>query len=148
MTHRNRHSQRRSGAAAAELALLLPLLGFLFVITLDFGRIFYYTLTVENSARNGALWACDPYASGLSYTSVQDAVQADASSLSPAIDNKKISSSTGTDANGGATVSVTVTYDFNLITNYPGIPNPYTVSRTVTMQQEATTPTNFPAASP
>jgi hypothetical protein len=114
------------------------------VITLDFGRIFYYTLTIENAARNGALWASDPYASGLSYTSLQDAVQADASSLSPAIDNTRISSATGKDAYGRTVVSVTVSYDFNLITNYPGIPNPFTVSRTVTMRKEATVPTNFP----
>jgi hypothetical protein len=119
-------------------------LGFLFVITLDFGRIFYFTLTIENSARNGALWASDPYAPGQSYTSLQNAVQADASNLSPAIDNARISSTTGTDATGGAVVSVTVSYDFNLITNYPGIPNPYTVSRTVEMRKLATTPTNFP----
>jgi Flp pilus assembly protein TadG len=135
--------KRRRGAAATELALLLPFLGFLFVIALDFGRIFYYTLTIENSARNGALWASDPFASGQSYSTLQDAVQADASNLSPAIDNANISSSNGTDASGNAVVKVTVNYSFNLITNYPGIPNPYSVSRTVQMRKEAKVPTNF-----
>jgi Flp pilus assembly protein TadG len=136
--------KRQRGAAATELALLLPFLGFIFVIALDFGRIFYYTLTIENAARNGALWASDPYASGLSYSTLQDAVQADASNLSPAIKNSDISSSTGTDSKGDAVVIVTVNYSFNLITNYPGIPNPYSVSRTVQMRQEATVPNNFP----
>ncbi|HEY1859814.1 MAG TPA: TadE/TadG family type IV pilus assembly protein [Gemmataceae bacterium] len=149
MLNRHKHGCPRDcrGAAAAELALLLPFLGFLFVITLDFGRIFYYTLTIENAARNGALWACDPYAPGQSYSSLQNAVQADASNIQPPIQNSNISSSTGTDANGNAVVSVTVTYDFTLISNYPGIPNPYTISRTVEMRQEATTPTNFPVVS-
>ncbi len=136
--------QRRRGVAAAELALLLPFLGFIFVIALDFGRIFYFTLTIENAARNGALWASDPYAPGQSYSSLQNAVQADASNLSPAIDNANITSSTGTDAGGNAVVKVTVNYSFNLITNYPGIPNPYSISRTVRMRQEAKVPTNFP----
>ena len=138
----------RRGAAAAELAILLPFLGLIFVITLDFGRIFYYTLTIENAARNGALWACDPYAPTMSYSTLQAAVQADASNLSPAIISTNINSSNGTDPNGNAVVSVTVSYDFKLITNYPGIPNPYTVTRTVEMRKEATVPTNFPASSP
>jgi Flp pilus assembly protein TadG len=149
LNRRIRGSPRdRRGAAAVELALLLPFLGFLFVITLDFGRIFYYTLTLENAARNGALWACDPYAPGQSYSSLQNAVQADASNIQPAIEDCHITSSTGTDANGNAVVSVTITYDFTLLANYPGIPNPFTVSRTVEMRQEATTPTNFPVGSP
>src|SRR5262245_7746433 len=33
---------RRGGAAAVEMALLLPLLAFLCVISVDFARIFYY----------------------------------------------------------------------------------------------------------
>jgi Flp pilus assembly protein TadG len=134
----------RRGAAAAELAILLPFLGLIFVVTLDFGRIFYYTLTIENAARNGALWACDPYAPTMSYSTLQDAVKADASNLSPAIVDGNINSSNGTDPKGNAVVSVTVSYDFTLITNYPGIPNPYTVTRTVEMRKEARVPTNFP----
>jgi Flp pilus assembly pilin Flp len=148
----NRHKRgslrNRRGAAAAELALLLPFLAFLFVITLDFGRIFYYTLTIENAARNGALWACDPYAPGQSYSSLQDAVRADASNIQPPIEDCHIISSTGKDANGNAVVLVTINYDFTLISNYPGIPNPYSISRTVEMRQEATTPTNFPVGTP
>src|SRR5260370_37569697 len=108
--------KRHRGAAAAELALLLPFLGFIFVIALDFGRIFYFTLTIENAARNGALWASDPFASGQSYSSLQSAVQADASHLSPAIANANISSSNGTDASGNAVRKATVNYSFNLIT--------------------------------
>jgi Flp pilus assembly protein TadG len=127
-----------------ELAILLPFLVLIFVVALDFGRIFYYTLTIENAARNGALWACDPFAPQYSYSSVQQAVQADASNLSPGIDNNSISSSTGTDSNGDATVTVTVSYSFNLITNYLPIPNPYTVTRSVTMRKEGVSPTSFP----
>jgi Flp pilus assembly protein TadG len=134
----------RRGASAVELAILLPFLVLIFLVALDFGRIYYYTLTIENSARNGALWACDPFAPQYSYSSVQDAVQADAANLSPAIDNNNITSSAGVDASGNATVTVTVSYNFNLITNYLPIPNPYTVTRSVTMRKEGILPTNFP----
>ena len=154
---------RRRGATVVECAIIYPIT-FLLMLGLIIGGlgVFRYQ-EISSVAREGARWAsvhgyqsaAEASSTGVGTPTTASDVytnaikpQADASSLSPAIDNKKISSSTGTDANGGATVSVTVTYDFNLITNYPGIPNPYTVSRTVTMQQEATTPTNFPAASP
>jgi Flp pilus assembly protein TadG len=48
MMKRYRNQNGRSGASAVELALLLPFLVFLFVITVDFGRIFYYSLTLTN----------------------------------------------------------------------------------------------------
>src|SRR5438093_12899016 len=47
----------RGGAAAAELALLLPFLGLMFVIALDFCRIFYITQTIQNCAWVGAMYA-------------------------------------------------------------------------------------------
>ena len=50
----------RRGAAAVELALVLPFLAFLFVIAVDWSRIFYFTVIVTSCARNGALYASDP----------------------------------------------------------------------------------------
>ena len=44
------------------MALLLPLLVFLYVIGVDFARVFYYSQVIENAARNGALYASDPKA--------------------------------------------------------------------------------------
>jgi Flp pilus assembly protein TadG len=43
--------RERRGAAIVELAILLPLLVFLFVIGTDFARSFYYSLTVANRRR-------------------------------------------------------------------------------------------------
>ena len=52
----------RRAVAAAELALLLPVLTMLLVLGIDFGRVFYYYVTITNCARNGALYAADPTA--------------------------------------------------------------------------------------
>src|SRR5262245_16916603 len=69
---RNRRSRR--GVASVELAVLVPFLAFLFVIALDFGRIFYFSVTVENCARSGALYGSDPVAAAQSpYSSIQQA---------------------------------------------------------------------------
>ena len=46
----------RPGAASVELAVLLPFLGFMFVIAVDYGWIFNFALTAENAAREGALY--------------------------------------------------------------------------------------------
>jgi Flp pilus assembly protein TadG len=52
----------RRGAAMVELAICLPLLLFLLVITADWARVYYYSQMLANCARQGALWASDPVA--------------------------------------------------------------------------------------
>jgi Flp pilus assembly protein TadG len=73
----------RWGAAAVELAVLLPLLTFLFVITVDFARIFYYAQVIENCARNGAIYESNLTTAQSPYASLQNAALADAAGLSP-----------------------------------------------------------------
>jgi hypothetical protein len=88
-------------------------------------------VTVANCARNGALYACDSaFASNSAYTSIQQAALADSGNLSPA---PTVSSTTGTDTSGNNYVEVTVSYPFQGIINYPGIPSSFTISRTVRM---------------
>lgn len=125
-------ANERRGAAAVELALVLPFLVFMFVVSVDYSRIFYYTQVVENCARNGALYASDPLAAASNlYSSVQQAALADAGSLSP---QPTVNSSSGTDTSGNPYVSVTVAWQFNTISGYPGIPSAVNISRTVQMR--------------
>jgi len=120
----------RQGAQVVELALLLPFLAFMFVITVDWARIFYYSITVTNCARNGAMYmACQqsarttfsPYTdSGLvnlyvnSANPVNDAATADAPNLSPA---PTVTTNTGSDTYGPY-VEVTVSYMFHSVTGF------------------------------
>ena len=128
----------RRGAAAIEMALLAPPLTFMAVATVDFGRIFYATSTISNCARNGAFYASDPlYAATSPYSSVQQAALADAVGLSP---SPTVTSSTGTDASGNPYASVTVSYTFSTIMNYPGIASSSAVSRSVQMRVADATP--------
>src|SRR5712671_2456593 len=89
-----RQRPARRGVAAVELAILLPLLVFLLVIAIDWARVFFYTVTIENCARNGALWASDPYTQNQGYTTISQAALADASDIHPA---PTVTSATGTD---------------------------------------------------
>lgn len=132
-TIRPRRRFRRKGAAAAELAILLPFLCFLFVVAVDYCRIFYFSVTVQNCSRNGALYACDPLEPGQSsYADVTASARADAPNVSPA---PGVTSANGVDADGNSYVEVTVTHTFNSVTKYPGIPSSVDLSRTVRMRK-------------
>jgi Flp pilus assembly protein TadG len=129
---RKRANHERKAAAAVELAVLLPILAYLFVIAVDYGRIIYYSQIIENCARQGALWASDPKAPAYNlYTNVTDAALADAPSLSP---KPTVTSGSGTDSAKNNYVTVTVKWTFTTITNYPGAPSSLTLTRTVQMR--------------
>ena len=141
VTHpRSRASGSRPAVAAVELAVLLPFLMFVFVVGVDFARVFYHCITLTNCARNGALYgSIDPsYAKDTS--GIQNAALIDAGDLAP--QTPSVNSKTGNDASGYPYVSVTVTGTFQTITRYPGIPSPMTVARTVEMRVTPYVPAN------
>src|SRR5438128_12213978 len=102
--------QPRGAAAAAELALLLPFLGLMFAVALDFCRIFYVTQTIQNCAWVGAMYASGT-ASGKSSGSAEDAAQQaavnEAASLNPPVQLCDVLVDTS-----GSRTTVTVRYDF------------------------------------
>ncbi len=131
-------SRLRRGSSAVELALLLPILGLLLLFTVDFARLYYHYSIVTNCARNGALYGSDPTTATESpYTDLTAAALADASNLDP---QPTVTSTTGTDSSGNAYIQVTVVYPFTTISNYPGLPNPINLTRTVQMRIAPATP--------
>ncbi len=117
-----------------ELAVLLPLLVFLFLIAIDYARIFYYSLTLDNCARNGALYASNAFNYPMPYTSVAQAAIADGTNLNPPLTASDITVANGTDANGNPCVTVTINYTFQTVTNYPGLPSSVNLVRSVEMR--------------
>jgi len=129
---RVRKSDRRSGAAAVEFAFLLPLLMFLAVIAADWARLFYYTVTIEACARNGAIWQSDAdYRSKSPYATLQEAATAEAPQLNA---TATVTPTAVTDATGAAAWQVKVEVPFKTITNFPGVPSSQTLTRTVQMR--------------
>lgn len=123
--------KRPQGVAAVELAILLPFLVFLFVICFDFARVFYYSQTLTNCARNGAIYSSNLVTAQSPYSSVQEAALADAGNLSPA---PTVTSTTGTDGAGNPYVRVTVAWQFQTIASPPGVPSTVNLSRTCQMR--------------
>ena len=122
---------RRRAAALVECALSLSLLTFLFFVAVDYCRIFYYTVTLENAACAGALYASRDSTHAADATGISAAALADAGNISPA---PAVTSALGTDGNGDTTVTVTVSYTFTTVANYPGIPSQVNVAGKVSMR--------------
>ena len=123
-----RHQSARRGVAATELAILLPFLCFLFVIAVDFSRVFYFDLTVANCARSAGLYAMQTPTTALDQTGIANAAKQDAGNL----DLTQMTVTSTTDSSTAPTiVTVTVTYPFNTITNFPGVTSNLTLSRTL-----------------
>ena len=130
--------KRRRGAAVVELALLLPLLIFLFAVAVDFARVFYLSLTLQNCARAGALYASDPaVADESAFASTQAAALADAANLNP---KPTITQAQGTDSAGRSYVEVTAASTFQSVARVPGVPTQMNLARTVRMYVAAISP--------
>ena len=121
----------RRGVAAVEMAVLLPLLFFILLAVVDFARVFHYSTTLDDCARAGALYASEvaDRSSDLSVAAAaRQAALADGASLNPPLTAEQVEVSV---ADG--TASVTVHYQFRSITNFPGIPSTFDLTRTVHM---------------
>lgn len=127
----------RSGTATLELAVVLPLLILLFVIGVDFARVYYYNLTLINAAEGGALYASAHPDNVAKTDKIKTVTLADTKNLSP---DPAVTSSSSTDENGILYVTVEVKWDFNTVVPYPGVPRPLTLTRAVKMRVGMTSP--------
>ncbi len=146
-----RRRAKQRGLAAVELALVLPLLVFTCMATIDFARVVYALVALQNCARNGALY--EFYKAGgnslpSSWTSLATAVQADAGNLTVTIP-----ATSGGEANPYSPqsstnnyVTVTVQCDFPLLAlgsygGFPSIGGSITLTQSVSMPYPASTAT-------
>jgi len=141
---RSRGALRRA-AAAVELALILPLFITIVLATVDFGRFAYMYLSVINASRAAAGFAsCTPYSAGSLGNwrqAVREAVMDDLREmrLQPGFDATRLNISTPvvtTEAGTGfRRVTITVTYRFETIVNWPLLPGQFDLGQTVEMRR-------------
>jgi len=136
---RSLQERLRRGAAAVEFAVMLPFLLFVFIATVDFCRVFYYSLTVSNCARNGAIYGSADAAHALNTSGIVTACKSDAGNLN----QQQLGVTCSTDsASNPSRVDVTVTYPFTTIAQYPAVPRETILTRTIRMSVLPATP-NF-----
>lgn len=127
-----RQSRSQRGQSLAELAVLLPLLLIIVLGNIDLGRVFFAYISVTNAARNGARFAAAGPESPDNMTGIREAALEDTDDLldtSPT--NPDVAVTTGNDSLGRTYAEVTVSYDFNSIFPWPGLPSSVNVERTV-----------------
>jgi Flp pilus assembly protein TadG len=131
----------RSGAAAVEFAIVLPLLVLIVFGCVDLGRsIGAYTI-VSNSARVGAEYGATHGYTAFNYASWQNQViaaatqemQGTGASFDP---NQLTVTVTATPTTGDLyRTTVVATYSFNMLTSVPGLPTQFAVTHSVTMDR-------------
>jgi Flp pilus assembly protein TadG len=132
-----------------ELCLILPVLLLLLLGTIEFGRAAYFDIEVADAARAGALYGAQSMADAADTGAITQAVQNNAQDIPTA--QTTITSSvsctcpgSGTVGTGGnclgvegctpqVYVTVQVTDIQPTLFQYPGIPDPFTLSSTSVM---------------
>jgi Flp pilus assembly protein TadG len=136
--------KRCRGTAAVELATLLPLIVFISMASIDFARVVYALITLQNCARNGALY--EMYSAGgfslpSGWTSLSTAVNADAGGLAL---NTPTAATPSPPLATNNYVTVTVSTNFSPISypalhGLPSIPGTITLTQSVSMAMPAST---------
>jgi Flp pilus assembly protein TadG len=131
----------RSGAAAVEFAIVLPLLVLLVFGCVDMGRSIGAYIISSNAARVGAEYGATHGYSAFTYPSWQNQViaaatqemQGTGTSFNP---NQLTVTVTATPTTGNLyQTTVVATYSFNMLTSVPGLPSQFAVTHSVTMDR-------------
>lgn len=130
----------RRAAAALELALTLPLLLLLTFGAIELGRAVSIYSMISCAARAGAEYGATHGYSTYTYSSwqtqvtqqVQNSVQGNTS-----LDATQLSAVVNTtpETGGFNLTTVTANYQFNTITQWPGLPHQFTITHTVGMRR-------------
>lgn len=132
------------GQSLAEFALLLPILMIMVLGAIDFGRAYFAYVSVTNASRNAAQYG--------SFNTIrandEDCTDGNCLRLAAVADTGNLLNTSGTnpevttepcgvsslDDQGNECVRVTVTYNFETLVPWPGLPNSFDISRTVQMR--------------
>jgi len=139
--------EQRRGQAIIEMAIVLPLVLLLLVGVIDFGRIYFTTMTVAHAARAGAQYGAQRNGTSGDIAGMKQAaldaagdvpgVTADARQYCQCASGTSVDCLDSTTcAEGAPQVYVEVTADkvFTTMLQYPGIPSTNDVSRRVTLR--------------
>lgn len=132
----------RHAAALVEAAIVLPVLIILIGIAVDYSRIYFSTVTISGSARNGALYESDPFhVQASNYSGYDNAAQADATDLGGNVSFSKFVTTT---SSGATDISVTVNSEFQTLSSWLILPHERNVARTIVVRQAQLVPDPFP----
>jgi hypothetical protein len=124
--------KRHQGQSLVELALVTPLLVLLLLITADAARVFSAHLTIGNAAREGANFASRTFEAAGNQVLIEEAVHEESGPIFgqlPTVDSELVE-----DDFGYCAALVTVSYTFQPLFGFPGLPSEIELSRTAQMR--------------
>ena len=140
-------STKEKGQAMIEFALLLPVLLIILLGIIEFGRAAFYAIEVADAARAGAQYGSQSLADAANETNIMAAAQNNAQDMGGALMVNNIS--TACVCPGGGVVgsctaalagcyplvylTVTTSYVFTPLFNYPGLPTTYNLTGSSTL---------------
>ena len=150
MTRRKGRKRSEAGIATAEMALVSPLLLLMFVVTADFGRVFYTAIALSNAARAGAQFGSYSVAQTGNTAGMNQAANLEAQDIGGGVtvssqrfckcsNGSSVNCTTGTCTGYGPPqvfVQVTASKTFTTLLSYPGVPNTLPLSRTAIMRAQ------------
>jgi Flp pilus assembly protein TadG len=136
------------GQSLVELAISLPVLVLLFLAAVDFGRVFYMWIAVNNAARAGAQYGSQNVVNAANSAGMSLAATTDGSNiagLSATASQCTCAAGTSVPVCSGSSynctnapmaiyVEVDTQAPFNTVITYPGIPSSITVTGKAIMQ--------------
>lgn len=132
------------------MAVMTPLLTLMFVVTADFGRVFYTAITLAQAARAGAQYGAQSVTKTADTAGIQTAANQEAQNIGAI----SVSSSRLCKCPGGGTINcvtqycagsygpaqvfvqVTASKTFNTLMSYPGIPGSVALSETAILRAQ------------
>lgn len=117
----------RGGTAAIELAIVLPVLLLLVFGAIDFGRVAYYATALDNAVGCGAQYAATHRFTEYTVDDWETRVRDKVSDEMQGVNNFERNSlrteiATENTPGQGIRVTVTATYPFQTIVDWPGLP--------------------------
>jgi Flp pilus assembly protein TadG len=136
---RTRIPQGRTGAAAGELAFILPVLVLIVLGCVDLGRFVYSYIAVTNAARTAAgFGSSNPYTTATLSTWQAQVRQAAVDEMSGVYGfsdgSLTVTATPTTESAGFRRIQVDVSYPFQTMITWPGIPQNLTLQRRVIMR--------------
>jgi Flp pilus assembly protein TadG len=131
----------RSGAAAVELAILLPLLALLAFGCVDMGRSIADYIILSNAARVGAQYGATHGYTSFTYATWQgqviSAVNQEMQGTGIAFDPTRMTVTVTATPTTGILYRTTVsmTYRFDMLTNIPGLPQEFVLTHSVSIDR-------------
>lgn len=144
MSRKQVNVKRHRGSATLELAVMLPLLMTIGLISVDFGRFAHTHIAVTNAARAGAglgsMHRVTPSTQPIWEAAIRLAVENELAN-NGWFDAQQLTMNPApqsiVEANGMSRVQVTVSYPFQTLINWPFLPgynDPFILTRTVVMR--------------